>query len=128
MSIKVKSNLSKRLIGRGNVSEYGNKLKELSMVAGTLAPEGALYVSLVDKSEMYLPSTKVVRDLMDLDFLYNTKALQTNPALAQEFGEIATHMKAIEAIISKRRKKLYKRRKENEQRHEETEKQEESNE
>jgi len=84
-----------------------------------LSPEGGLYIALYDKSEMYLPSTKVIRDLMDLDIIYSNRALQANPELGEEFSEIAKHIKAIEGIISKRRKKTFKRRKEEQKRREE---------
>ena len=119
MSIKVKSNLSRRLIGRGKVSEYGNQVKKLAEIAGELSPEGGLYILLLDKSEMYLPSTKLIRDLMDLDSMYSNRALQANPELGEEFSEIAKHIKAIEGIVSKRRKKIFKRRKEEQKRKEE---------
>jgi hypothetical protein len=110
MAIKVKSNLSKRLIGRGKVTEYGEKVKELTKVANELSPEGGLYIMLIDKSEVFLPATKVIRDLMDLENIYSNRALQANPQLAEEFAEIATHMKAIENVVSRRRKKIFKKR------------------
>lgn len=112
MSIKIKSNISKRLIGRGKVSEYGEHVKKLAEVAGELSPEGGLYIALFEKSDMYLPSTKLIRDLIDLENMYSNRALQANPELGEEFSEIARNIKAIEGIVSRRRKKIFKRRKE----------------
>ena len=118
MSLRLKSFLSRRLVGRGKISEYGDKIKSLTQTAEELSPDGGLYVLLLDKSEMFLPSMKLVRDLIDFDSMYSNRALQTNPELGEEFSEIAKHIKAIESIVSKRRKKTYKRIKEEKKRRE----------
>lgn len=104
--IRVKSNISKKLMGGTTVSAYGAKLNELSTIGAQIAPEGSLYVILLDRNDSFSPMAKVVKSVMDLDYLYSLRHLQTNPSLAIEFSELAEHMKAIDRIISKRRKSL----------------------
>ena len=108
-SLRLKSNLSKRLIGRGPVKEYSNKVQELKTVAEELSPEGTLFVSLIDKSEVFQPSTKLMKALMDIEYIYSLRAIQANPELADEFKEIAKNINSINKIVERRRKKTKKR-------------------
>lgn len=104
--IKVKSSIPKKLAGR-NVSTYGEKLKELSSVAGEIAPEGTLVVALFERGESFSPTTKVIKDLLDLESFYSHKSIQMNPKLAIEYAEIAEAMKVIERVVGKRRKTMF---------------------
>lgn len=101
--VKLKSNISSRLIGRSNLNEFNGKVKELCDIATGIAPEGGLYVLLVDRAEVFAPINRAVRALMDLDTIYSLRALQSNPELAVEFGKIAEAMKEIDNVVNKRR-------------------------
>ncbi len=107
-NIRTKSSISKKLMGRNNVSTYGAKLNELSKIAGDVAPEGSLFVILLERGDSFSPMARTVKNVMDLDNLFSLKHLQMNPALATDYAEVAEHMKAIDRIITKRRKSLTK--------------------
>lgn len=110
---KLKSSISVKLLGRGNLNEYNEQLKKLCDIASTIAPEGGLYVSLVDRGDIFSPINKAVRGLMDLESIYSHRALQSNPELSVEFGEIAAAMKKIDSVIAKRRqaqRKIFEKR------------------
>ncbi len=111
--IKLKSNISSKLIGRDNLKEYNEKVKELCDIADKLAPDGGLYVVLVERGDVFAPINKAIRGLLDLDVIYSHRALQSNPELAVEFGKIAEAMKEIDTVVNKRKqtqRKLFEKR------------------
>lgn len=102
--MKVKSNISNALIGKGLLEEYNAKLKELSAIAEKMSPEGGLYVVLVDRSEVFTPVTNCIRGLMDLEKIYSHRALQSTPEMAGEYSVISKSIKDIDNVIAKRKK------------------------
>jgi hypothetical protein len=114
----LKSSLSKRLMGRGPINEYSEKLKELKNIAESIDAEGVLLISFLEKSDRYLPVSKAIMDLMSIDNLYTTVKIQRNPALANEFAELMEAVKVINKIIGKRRKERSKSFKQSEEKEE----------
>lgn len=102
--LKIKSNVSSVLLGKGLIEEYNAKVKEVGALADRMSPEGGLYVVLVDRSEVYSPVTNCLRGLMDLEKIYSHRALQSNPEMSEEYAIIAKAIKDIDNVISKRKK------------------------
>lgn len=101
--IKLKSNVSTRILGNGKLGEFNKKVAELREIANTISPDGGLYVMLVDRGDVFAPVNRAIRGLLDLEVVYSHRALQANPELAEEFGNIAKAMKEIDLIINKRK-------------------------
>jgi len=111
--MKTKSKISPRLVGRPNVSEYGDTVKTLAAVAEKLSPDGKLVVVLMEQSEAYLTEGKVLTDIVDMESIYSRRALQMDPELGVEYAEIIGLLKTASNIIKKRRDRVYKRKKAN---------------
>ena len=88
------------------------KAEELRDMADKIDTNGVLYVLMNSGREKFSPDSKIIRDIMDLPYLYSHHKLQRKPELASEFTELYQHIKEINKIVGKRRKIDAKSRKE----------------
>lgn len=108
--IKVKKNISPRLNGRPGLKELETKITELQSVADVISPEGGIYVAVLDKSDVFSPIYRGIRNLLDLERTYSYQALQRTPEMAAEFAEINQALNTIDRVFSARVKKQIKAR------------------
>lgn len=108
--IKVKKNISPRLNGRPGLKELETKITELQGVADAISPEGGIYVVVLDKSDVFSPIYRGIRNLLDLERTYSYQALQRTPEMAAEFAEINQALNTIDRVFSARVKKQIKAR------------------
>jgi len=99
----------KSVLPKNTSSEDKKKVREaidtLAEVANKVAPEGTLLVSVIERKSSFTPITKVSKDLMDVEFIYNFQSIQRDPSLLAEWTEILDHIKGIEKIAGRRKKK-----------------------
>jgi len=104
--ILTRTSVSLDLKNPESFKEAVNSLKE---VVNKIDDEGVLYVILNSRKDKYTKDSKIIRDILDLPFLYSREKMQRKPELANEFVEIYNHIKEISKIVEKRRKANKKR-------------------
>ena len=121
----------KSVLPKNTSSEDKKKVREaidnLATVANNAAPEGTLLVSVYERKSSFTPIVKVAKDLMDVEYIYNFQSIQRDPSLLAEWTEILDHIKGIERIAGKRKKKRNESYRKNRER-KEAPKEEKSNE
>ena len=97
--------VSPKLMGKEELSSYGKKVQELRSVAEEVAPAGRIVLFLTSEKERFNHFDKLILNLAISKDIYNERGFMRDPTLAEEFSKIAEHMRAINNIIDKRKKK-----------------------
>ena len=82
----------------------------MQSVADAVSPEGGIYVAILDKSDVFSPIYRGIRNLLDLERTFSYQALQRTPEMATEFAEINQALNTIDRVFSARVKKQIKAR------------------
>lgn len=111
--IWLKKSLSAKLAGK-DTEVFDKKLEDLKNAATELAPNGLMVVFVSSEKEKFSPIEKLAANLTLMGKIYNERTFMRNPEIANEFAEIASHIKAINNIVDRRKRKRGKKNEKNE--------------
>jgi len=102
----IKSIISQRLLGREGIKGYGEAVKNLSEKAKEIDESAVLFVALFEGGERYRELVKAIRNILNVEKIFNQRAIERNPEIAKEMAEAYEYLKQFNNVVNKRRKRI----------------------